>query len=298
VIFEVNMRLFRGDHQSGKKLLLFILRDFDERTNNREVIRHILEADIEHIWTEIYKEPHLQGASARDFFDFAFQFMPHMIFEADAFTQHCGELRSRFSTENNANWFAGHEGYRVPMDGLPLFVDKTWEKIRTQKELNLPDQRVMVATLRCGELKDEAIEKVQPLIQSLRERADQERLESFAQECRHILGVAGAHYDEYGRHYDHQVYLKVRRDLLQATIMQQSLFLCFDSQLKLLRHTVFERFDRDLRRHLKGGDVVNEDFWGTSERLFADALHIFVSLSSQLLFEAAAEDWVDQISMH
>jgi len=49
VIFEVNMRLFRGDQQGGKKLLLFILRDFDERTNNREVIRHIIEADIEHI---------------------------------------------------------------------------------------------------------------------------------------------------------------------------------------------------------------------------------------------------------
>jgi hypothetical protein len=109
--------------------------------------------------------------------------------------------------------------------------------------------------------------------------------------------VAGAHYHEYERHYDYQLYLKVRRDLLQQTIMQQSLFLCFDSQLKLLRHTVFERFDRDLRRHMKTGDVVNEDFWGTSERLFADALHIFVSLSSQLLFEEA-EDWIDQISMH
>jgi hypothetical protein len=46
------------------------------------------------------------------------------------------------------------------MDGLSLFVEKMWEKIRTQKELNLPDQRVMVATLRCNELKDEAIEKV------------------------------------------------------------------------------------------------------------------------------------------
>ena len=54
----------------------------------------------------------------------------------------------------------GHEGNRVPMDGLSLFIEKTWEKIRTQKELNLPDQRVMVATLRCNELKDEAIEKV------------------------------------------------------------------------------------------------------------------------------------------
>ena len=156
------MRLFRGEDKQGggKKLLLFILRDFDERTNNPEVIRHILKADVEHIWSEIYKEPHMHGASAWDFFDFDFQFMPHKVFEAEAFAKQCGEIRCRFSRDNNENWFVGHEGNRVPMDGLSLFVEKTWEKIRTQKELNLPDQRVMVATLRCNELKDEAIEKV------------------------------------------------------------------------------------------------------------------------------------------
>jgi hypothetical protein len=55
---------------------------------------------------------------------------------------------------------------------------------------------------------------------------------------------------------------------------------------------VFERFDRDLRRYMKSGDIVNEDFWGTTERLFSDALNIFVSLSSQLLFEEA-ENWID-----
>ncbi len=54
---------------------------------------------------------------------------------------------------------------RVPIDGLALFIDKTWEKIRLQKELNLPDQRIMVATLRCNELKEEAMEMVAPMIQ-------------------------------------------------------------------------------------------------------------------------------------
>jgi hypothetical protein len=53
---------------------------------------------------------------------------------------------------------------RVPIDGLSLFIEKTWEKIRTQKELNLPDQRIMVAMLRCNELKEEAITKVIPTI--------------------------------------------------------------------------------------------------------------------------------------
>lgn len=80
--------------------------------------------------------------------------------EADAYTQHCGEIRNRFCIEYRADFFARHEGHRVPMDGQTLFADKTWEKILTQKELNLPDQRVLVATMRCNELKDKATVEV------------------------------------------------------------------------------------------------------------------------------------------
>lgn len=69
---------------------------------------------------------------------------------------------------------------KVPIDGLALFIDKTWEIIRNQKELNLPDQKVMVASLRCNELKDEALEVVKPLIDNLRERSEEVKIEGFA----------------------------------------------------------------------------------------------------------------------
>ena len=52
VIFEVNLKLF--DQKSSKKLL-FILRDFDDRGNNFERIKGILEKDLTNIWNEIYK---------------------------------------------------------------------------------------------------------------------------------------------------------------------------------------------------------------------------------------------------
>ena len=41
-----------------------------------------------------------------------------------------------------------------------MFMSHTWRQIREQKELNLPDQRIMVASLRCNELKDEALDLV------------------------------------------------------------------------------------------------------------------------------------------
>ena len=46
------------------------------------------------------------------------------------------------------------------MDGLQIFIDQTWDTIKNQKELNLPDQRQMVANFRCNEIKAECIELV------------------------------------------------------------------------------------------------------------------------------------------
>jgi hypothetical protein len=57
------------------------LRDFDDRSNNEQVIKHIIEEEIDHIWKEIYKPAeHLFSSTAGDFFDFEFVMLPHKIF--------------------------------------------------------------------------------------------------------------------------------------------------------------------------------------------------------------------------
>jgi hypothetical protein len=52
VIFECNLKLFG---QSSAKKLLFVLRDFDDRGNNREKIQAAINKDITNLWAEIYK---------------------------------------------------------------------------------------------------------------------------------------------------------------------------------------------------------------------------------------------------
>jgi hypothetical protein len=84
------------------------------------------------------------------------------------------------------------------MDGLALFMSNTWDKIRTQKELNLPDQRVMVASLRCGELKEEALEMIAPRVNKLKQESDNELIAEFSQRCTNIIKDAVNHYDELG----------------------------------------------------------------------------------------------------
>jgi hypothetical protein len=65
VIFEVNLKLF--DQKSSKKLL-FVLRDFDDRGNNFDRIKGILEGDLKKIWAEIYKPEKYANSAPTDFF--------------------------------------------------------------------------------------------------------------------------------------------------------------------------------------------------------------------------------------
>ncbi len=124
--------------------------------------------------------------------------LPHKIFEEDKFFEKCKELRGRFNASAADTLFPKDEAKTIPMDGLALFVSNTWEKIRTQKELNLPDQRVMVANLRCGELKEEAMALVLPKINELKKESEQKMIEGFSERCALVLKEALTHFDQYG----------------------------------------------------------------------------------------------------
>lgn len=65
IIFEVNLKLF--DQHSMKKLL-FVLRDFDDRDENAQEIMRKLEANMNEIWSEIYKPEKFVNTKPKDFF--------------------------------------------------------------------------------------------------------------------------------------------------------------------------------------------------------------------------------------
>ena len=68
------------------------------------------------------------------------------------------QLRARFETNTPDSLFlADSQQKDVPIDGLPFFVEYSWEAIKSRRELNLPDMRVMVVNYRCNEIKEEAL---------------------------------------------------------------------------------------------------------------------------------------------
>lgn len=75
----------------------------------------------------------------------------------------------------------------MPIDGLPVYIDKTWDMIRNDKELNIPGQIEMVAHYRCNEVKEEAMTKVKPQIQELVALSSKQKVSQFNDNCNAIL---------------------------------------------------------------------------------------------------------------
>jgi hypothetical protein len=133
----VNLKLF---NQSSAKKLLFVLRDFTDKGNNFEMIKKMLDTDVTNIWAQIYKPEQYADSKPSDFFHFEYCMLPHKVYMEEQFVEQCKILRGRFDAKAENSLFPqGDDANNIPIDGLCCFIDKTWEKIKTQKELNLPD---------------------------------------------------------------------------------------------------------------------------------------------------------------
>jgi hypothetical protein len=107
------------------------LRDFDDRGNNFERIKNIIDTDVANIWNDIYKPDQYKNSKPSDFFHFEFSMLPHKIYEEEKFYEKGKELKKRFDIAAPNTLFPTKDCKNVPMDGLALFIDNTWEKIRT-----------------------------------------------------------------------------------------------------------------------------------------------------------------------
>lgn len=95
-----------------------------------------------------------------------------------------------------------------------MFIDNTWDVIRNQKELNLPDQRQMVANFRCNEIKQEALELVQQEVNALRLRCEQGIVADFGAQCTSVILKARGYFHENANQYSGVVFQKVEKELL------------------------------------------------------------------------------------
>lgn len=110
---------------------MFVLRDFDDKGSNRDKYMEIIHTDIMKIWSEIYKPEEFKNSKPSEFFEFEFAMIPHKVYQEDSFFNKCKELRERFNENAVDTLFPNLDEKNVPIDGLAIYIDHTWEKIRT-----------------------------------------------------------------------------------------------------------------------------------------------------------------------
>mmetsp|Transcript_7917 Transcript_7917/g.1055 ORF Transcript_7917/g.1055 Transcript_7917/m.1055 type:complete len:106 (+) Transcript_7917:726-1043(+) len=101
--------------------------------------------------------------------------------------------------------FTGPEN-EIPLDGLPTYMESIWDKIRNDKDLDIPSQKQLLANLRCGELKQQSLVHFSQISEQLFKEANEGYYPDFGIETTQLINEALEVYDENGRRYHPVVY--------------------------------------------------------------------------------------------
>jgi hypothetical protein len=150
----------------------------------------------------------------------------------------------------------------------------------------------MVANLRCNELKEEALEVVSGELKKLRTESERGLIEGFNFRCTEIIKMAITHFDEYAHQYDQKVYEKTRKDLA-SILTGQSLFYCFENQIKMLRKDIFSDFEKQVIHGFSAKDQVNENFSQITKEGYQNSIKRFKKISETFIVDGTS--WGQQV---
>lgn len=188
IVFEMNLKLFQ---QECAKKIFIVLRDFDDRYDVKEKITDLILQDILTIWKEIKKPERYKDYSPNRFFEFEFTTLPHKFYFEERFDEETKLLRNRLN-KNSPNFIFKHSATEknVPIDGIAQYSRQIWNDIISNKDLNIPSQKEMLANYKCNEIKQNAIQAVNNEIELLVVDSTTKILDNFKSRCEKIQKIA------------------------------------------------------------------------------------------------------------
>lgn len=285
-IFQVNLKLFAPEPNRKRSVLLFVIRDKSKTPLPKLV--EVLEADLHRMWETISKPPQYTNSALQDFFEVQYAALPNFEEKQEDFLADAVVLRRRFSGEDPDSTLRRALD-RLPADAFSLSLQQIWEVIRSQKDLNLPAHKIMVANIRCNELKEEqlrAFTSDQAWL-SLVQEAAAALVPQFGALAGSLLDSCIKGYDQEAMYFDEKVRVEKRSELVSKL---HSLVLGPQrQQVDLLIGRMLSEFERELKLATVDGA---EGFSASAARLRAAQLQRFgVAIAEVLvpgLEEAAA----------
>ena len=297
-VLDVNLTLFQvGRARAGapkeKTLLLFVIRDYIGTTplaNLESTIR----ADLQRIWASLTKPEALVGAELGDFFDVSFSALPHKVLQAKEFDEGIAQLQRRFIDRSDPQYVFQTEYHkRIPIDGLPHYLESVWEQILQNKDLDLPTQQELLAQFRCDEIAAAAAAAFAAAMTALRSALDAGQvLATLGVDMASHRAEALAVFDKDASRYHRGVYARKRADLLLQ--LNAVLLPFFLAQLKNLHTKLASAFQQAMQEGTRGASY---DFGRLVEEHVAHALAAFDAETQRLVLPDT--DWsVSEERMH
>jgi hypothetical protein len=153
-IFQVNLKLFAPEPNRKRTVLLFVLRD-KTRTPLSKLTEQ-METDLKNMWDSISKPVNYEGSSISDFFELQFVALSHFEEKHEDFVADTVMLRRRFQPDDEQS-LVRSDADKLPGAAFSLSAKDIWETIHRDEDLNLPAHKVMVASVRCNEIKEKQL---------------------------------------------------------------------------------------------------------------------------------------------
>ncbi|KAJ2859726.1 Dynamin-like GTPase that mediates homotypic ER fusion [Coemansia aciculifera] len=282
-VMEVNLQLFSGG-EPKKTLLYFVIRDHVSAAP-LESLAATLTKDLARIWASLSRPPGTESATLDSYFDLKFASLPHKLLQPADFEREAMGLRRQF-TDAGSSGYVFKAGYkrRVPADGFPHYASSVWEKVMSNKDLDLPTQQELLAQFRCDEIAAVALEPFREALVPVRLRVQEgkvvEDLGAVAQAARTQALEA---FVAQAARYHSGVYGKKRAGLVAT--LDSELHAVFLNQVKNASAQAAEAFSRDAAR------AIEEDngggFMEIVEKVRCGVMARFDRAVDGLMFEGA-----------
>ena len=263
IVFEQNLKLFQ---QESEKKIVIVLRDFEETVDDVNKLRESIINDIRNIWNEIKKPEKFKHDPPEKYFKFEFITLSHKFYKKEKFLEDIENIKTNYLTNpkkdkninNQKTYFFNHVNSEknVPIDGFYMYTRDMWSTIINNKDLNIPNQKEMLAQFRCNEIKENALNEINDKISELEYQSSINNIDNYKEKVNELEQIALKIYDETAKDYLSYIYQEIRKNLINE--ISNKLYPSFLNQLKRLIPGYQKDFRIELEKELKSNDNFSE----------------------------------------
>ncbi|KAI4354120.1 hypothetical protein L6164_003019 [Bauhinia variegata] len=138
-----------------KITLMFVIRD--KTKSPEQKLEAILRRDIEKIWASIEQTSGSTNIQLSDIFKVEVVFLPNYEEREEDFKEKVKDLKQRFVHSTAPGGLADASHGKEPASGFSISAHNIWKTVKENKDLNLPAHKILVANLRCEEIRNEQL---------------------------------------------------------------------------------------------------------------------------------------------